>query len=120
MTKGFKLNLKGEQLWIEKENPGEGERPILGWVDNNRITYWLNHLRGVKNTVVNVYERPEMNENHITLYHNDEIIGWVEKDRREEILQSLWDYRKDEWQRVKTEKREPRRGAEDYKQLALF
>lgn len=119
----FELNLKEDVIWIEKTEPGN-TRPILGWVKNNKICHWLNHLRGLESKYFNIYERPEINEEHITLYKDDELIGWIEKEYKQEILDRLWDYVKHEWSHI-DKKDKPGDESEEEKpvetgQLSLF
>lgn len=107
MTKEYKLELEEGNIRIKKIEPEANEVPILGWIKNNSICKWINHLRGLESEFFNVYERPGINEAHITLYHDEELLGWIEKEYKEDILDSFWDYLKNEWSLIWKEEEEP-------------
>ena len=100
MGKEFDINIENNQIRFTKKDysfaNGKGP-PIVGWISKKRIGTWLNYLRdlNIDDKVFPVHERPKINEKHITLYLDDRIIGWVEKDCRFEVIELLWKYLKE-------------------------
>ena len=87
---------------IEKEdydNSDKGSKnkeiPILGWFLASQVGTWINYLRGL-DCIYNIREQDLINEEHLTLYNDDkkEMIGWVSKKYKNEILEAMFDYLK--------------------------
>lgn len=95
----FKIVLVGEKIKFKKKDfnfkndPGV---PVVGWVPKKKVCFWLNHLRGSTHVYFNICERKEISPDHITLYKDEEPIGWIERKHSKEILKILWDYVKGE------------------------
>ncbi|MCG8514541.1 MAG: hypothetical protein MI740_10395 [Halanaerobiales bacterium] len=73
------------------------QQDILGWIIEEHICCWLNHLnRACKSNIMEVEERSGVNPDHITLYDvkNNILLGWIEEEFRDEIEAALWEYMK--------------------------
>ncbi|MFW6009272.1 MAG: hypothetical protein ACOCP8_08430 [archaeon] len=68
------------------------ENKSIGWISKSWIGIWINFLKEVKNNHFDIEERPEVNPEHITLYNQDNIIGWVDKNYKKDITKLLQRY----------------------------
>jgi hypothetical protein len=100
VARQFKLTEENGQIKFTKvdfELKKDKGTPIIGWISKKRIGLWLNHLRdlNMNKNFFPVRERPKINDKHITLYLDGNLIGWVEKDCRSKVIESLWEYLKE-------------------------
>lgn len=66
---------------------------ILGWIDDRHRTTWCNYLNGILSSVNPVEER-NINPDHISLYCEGKMIGWIDRKRCDDIEDALWKYLK--------------------------
>jgi hypothetical protein len=110
------------KITFKKINDNKNNTMIAGWISAKRTGIWLNHIRGLENRFFDIEERPEINEDHITLYESGQIIGWIEKEHKKEIKNMLWKHLKHYTHEPaeKEVKKEVKEEPADFGQLALF